>query len=178
MSERPYWNSYAAGVALGGVLFTSFFLTGSGLGASGALHRLVVAVQEVVTPRHVDLTPALAAMGGGDRWALDDWLVIEILGVTLGGFASAWLRGRARLQTVKGPQISVPARWAAAAVGGMVMGFGARIARGCTSGQALSGGAVLSFGSWAFMFAVFGGGYALAWFTRRLWLDAPPGEVA
>lgn len=176
MTERPYWNSHLGGVALGALLFTSFFLTGSGLGASGALHRLVVAAQEVVVPRHVDLTPALAVMGGGDRWALNDWLVIEILGVTIGGFASAWLRGRARLQTVKGSQISVPTRWTAAFVGGMVMGFGARIARGCTSGQALSGGAVLSFGSWAFMFAVFGGGYALAWFTRRLWLDAPAAQ--
>jgi uncharacterized membrane protein YedE/YeeE len=54
-------------------------------------------------------------------------------------------------------------------VGGAIMGYGARFARGCTSGQALSGGAVLSAGSWAFMFAVFGGGYALAYFVRRLW---------
>lgn len=178
MTERPYWNSHLAGVALGVLLFASFFFTGSGLGASGAMHRLVVAVQEVTVPHHVDVTPALAAMGGGDKWALDDWLVIEILGVTIGGFTSALLRGRLRLQTVKGPQISVPTRWAAAWIGGMVMGFGARIARGCTSGQALSGGSVMSFGSWAFMFAVFGGGYALAWFTRRLWLDAPAQEVA
>jgi hypothetical protein len=51
----------------------------------------------------------------------------------------------------------------------MLMGYGARFARGCTSGQALSGGAVLSVGSWAFMFAVFGGAYALAYFFRRAW---------
>ena len=49
------------------------------------------------------------------------------------------------------------------------MGYGSQWARGCTSGQALSGGAVLSVGSWAFMFSVFGGGYALAYFLRRLW---------
>ena len=54
-------------------------------------------------------------------------------------------------------------------VGGMLMGYGARLARGCTSSQALSGGALLSVGSWAFMFAVFAGGYGLAWFARRLW---------
>ena len=46
---------------------------------------------------------------------------------------------------------------------------GARLARGCTSGQALSGGSVLSVGSWAFMFAIFGGGYAVAYFVRKLW---------
>ncbi len=49
------------------------------------------------------------------------------------------------------------------------MAYGARMARGCTSGQALSGGAVLSVGSWAFMFCIFGAGYAVAWFFRRLW---------
>ena len=54
-------------------------------------------------------------------------------------------------------------------IGGGFMGYGARMARGCTSGQALSGGAVLSVGSWAFMFAVFAGAYALAYFVRKLW---------
>ena len=54
-------------------------------------------------------------------------------------------------------------------LGGAFMGYGARMARGCTSGQALSGGAVLSAGSWAFMMAVFAGAYALAYFVRRLW---------
>jgi hypothetical protein len=49
------------------------------------------------------------------------------------------------------------------------MGVAARMARGCTSGQALSGGALLSAGSWAFMMCVFGGGYALVYFMRREW---------
>jgi hypothetical protein len=53
--------------------------------------------------------------------------------------------------------------------GGALMGFAARLARGCTSGQALTGGAVLSVGSWVFMFAVFAGGYMLAPFIRRMW---------
>ena len=58
-----------------------------------------------------------------------------------------------------------------ALIGGALVGFGARLARGCTSGQALSGGAMLSLGSWAFMFSVFIGGYALAWFVRGLWQE-------
>jgi len=49
------------------------------------------------------------------------------------------------------------------------MGFAAKLARGCTSGQALSGGALMSVGAWAFMLAVFAGGYAAAWFLRRQW---------
>jgi len=33
----------------------------------------------------------------------------------------------------------------------------------------LTGGALLSVGSWAFMFSVFAGGYALAYVVRRAW---------
>jgi hypothetical protein len=54
--------------------------------------------------------------------------------------------------------------------GGILMGYGSRFARGCTSGQGLSGASVLSVGSWAFLPAVFIGAYGLAYFLRRLWL--------
>jgi len=77
---------------------------------------------------------------------------------------------RVKLETRKGPRISNRTRWVLAFAGGIVMAYGARLARGCTSGQALSGGAVLSVGSWAFMFSIFAAGYAVAWFVRRLWL--------
>ncbi len=50
------------------------------------------------------------------------------------------------------------------------MGIGAKLARGCTSGQALTGGALLSAGGWAFMMMVFAGGYGAAWLMRRQWL--------
>jgi uncharacterized membrane protein YedE/YeeE len=74
-----------------------------------------------------------------------------------------------KVETFRGPQIDDRTRWALALVGGAMMGFGAGLARGCTSGQALSGGAVLSAGSWAFMMMVFAGGYLLAYPLRRLW---------
>jgi uncharacterized membrane protein YedE/YeeE len=108
-------------------------------------------------------------LAGGDRDPLQHWIVWEVAGILIGGFVSGLLRGRVRLQTYHGPQIRAGTRWAFAFLGGLLMGYGARLARGCTSGQALSGGAVLSVGSWAFMLAVFAGGYGLAWFVRRLW---------
>jgi uncharacterized membrane protein YedE/YeeE len=49
------------------------------------------------------------------------------------------------------------------------MGLGAVLARGCTSGQALTGGALLSLGSWVFIVAAFGAAYAVAPLLRRLW---------
>ncbi len=69
----------------------------------------------------------------------------------------------------KGPRARTGTRLLLAFAGGGIMGFGARLARGCTSGQALSGGAVLSVGSFAFMFSIFASGYALAWFLRKQW---------
>jgi hypothetical protein len=167
--REQYWNPYLGGVLLGLVLFASFFVAGHGLGASGGVNRIVVAVEDAVAPEHVDRVPYLAQMAGGDRDPLQHWIVWEVAGILLGGFVSGLLRGRVRLQTYHGPQIRAGTRWAFAFLGGLLMGYGARLARGCTSGQALSGGAVLSVGSWAFMLAVFAGGYGLAWFVRRLW---------
>lgn len=168
-TAKPYMNPYLAGVLLGIVLFAAFFITGNGLGASGGLNRIIVAVEDIVTPDHVDRTPYLLKMAGGDKNPLDNWIVFLTIGTLIGGFISGALHGRLKFETNKGPNISVRSRWILAFIGGAIMGYGARFARGCTSGQALSGGAVLSAGSWAFMFAVFGGGYALAYFVRKAW---------
>jgi uncharacterized membrane protein YedE/YeeE len=166
---KPYMNPYLAGILLGLVLFLAFFITGSGLGASGGLNRLLVTVQDLLAPDHVDRLPYLINLAGGDKNPLDSWIVFLTLGTIVGGFISGWRHHRIKAETIKGPRISVPTRWAMAFLGGLLMGYGARFARGCTSGQALSGGAVLSVGSWAFMFAVFGGAYALAYFLNRFW---------
>ena len=166
---RAYWHPYLGGALLGIVLFLSFFLTGNGLGASGGLNRVIVFVEDLIVPTHVDLTPYLLKMAGGDKNPLDDWLVFVLFGTLVGGFVSGWFNGRLKVETNKGPRISVHTRWAMAFLGGAIMGYGARMARGCTSGLALSGGSVLSVGAWAFMFAIFASAYALAYFVRRLW---------
>jgi hypothetical protein len=166
---RPFINPYLGGALLGLVLFLAYFLTGTGLGSSGGMARLVAAGEDLVAPRHIDRVGHLAEMAGGERNPLDHWIVLVTLGTLAGGFVSALVNKRLKVETQKGPRISNGTRWLYAFLGGGLMGFGARVARGCTSGQALSGGAVLSVGSWAFMFAVFAGGYALAYAFRRLW---------
>ena len=167
--ERDYINPYLGGILLGIVLFFAFFLTGNGLGASGGLNRLLVFVENIIAPEHIDRVPYLIGMAGGDLNPLDSWIVVLTVGTILGGFISGWFNKRVKWETVKGPNINNRTRWIMAFIGGTFMGYGARFARGCTSGQALSGGAVLSVGSWAFIFAVFGGAYALAYFFRRFW---------
>ena len=173
MTERrkakPYMNPYLAGMFLGLVLFASFMLTGHGLGASGGMVRTIVAAVDLVAPGHVDRTGSLAEIAGGDKNPFDNWLVWAVAGVLIGGFISGLLSNRIRVETQAGPRISSRTRWVMAFIGGALVGIGARLARGCTSGQALSGGAVLSAGSWVFMMAVFAGGYLLAWPVRKLW---------
>ncbi len=166
---RPYLNPYVAGALLGVVLFASFYVTGGGLGASAAMSRIQTGVVDWIAPAHVDRVAYFAEMAGGARSAWNHYSIFMIVGTVLGGFASGLVNRRVKLELRKGPRIGPRARIGFALLGGALMGYGARLARGCTSGQALSGGAVLSVGSWAFMFAVFAGAYALAWSLRRLW---------
>ena len=167
-NARPYLNPYVAGALLGTLLFLSYFITGGGLGASAGLNRVQVAVLDLFAPGHVDRVGYMAEMAGGTRNPLNNSTVFLLLGTVLGGALSGWLNGRFKLEIRKGPHISNGTRLVLAFIGGFIMVYGARLARGCTSGQALSGGAVLSAGSWAFMFAVFGGAYGLAHFLRNV----------
>ncbi len=164
-----YVNPYVAGGILGLVLFGAFWLTGDGLGASGGIDRLELAAVDLVAPGHIDRNEYFAHTAGGDRNPLKNPLVPLLIGVAVGGLISGRVFGRLELEIRKGPRISVRTRLVLALFGGIVVGWGARMARGCTSGQGLSGGAVFSAGSWAFLLAFFVGGYAMAWFVRRAW---------
>jgi hypothetical protein len=166
---KPYIHPYLGGALLGIVLFLAFLVTRNGLGASGGMNRIIAVVEDAVVPGHIDRTPYLLKLAGGDKNPLDDWSVPVVVGALLGGFTSGLLNGRLKVEINKGPRISNRTRLILAFTGGAIMAYGARMARGCTSGQALSGGATLSAGSWALMMCIFGGAYALAYFLRKAW---------
>ena len=169
-TPQPYWNPYLAGLGLGLVLLAAFVIMGRGLGASGAFSTVVANGIHAVAPVHAANNEYYAEyLGDGTRSPWKDWLVFEVLGVFAGGFISATLAGRVKRGIEKGPNISIRGRLLYAFGGGALMGIGAKLARGCTSGQALTGGAVLGVGSWAFMLMVFAGAYAMAYFVRRQW---------
>ena len=104
---------------LGIVLFLALFLTGNGLGSSGATSRIDAAIVDVVAPSHVDTTPYLLKMAGGDKNPLDDWIVPVFFGALLGGFVSGTISGRLKLETTKGPNISNRKRWLFSFLGGI-----------------------------------------------------------
>lgn len=170
MEKKNYMNPYVAGIGLGITLLLAFVLVGRGLGASGAMMRFTAWITSLFSQGHVNDSAYFAKYAGEGINPFRNWLVFEVIGVAVGGLLSGMLAGRLKFITEKGPQISDKIRWIFAIFGGALMGFGARMAYGCTSGQALTGGATLALGSWAFMFAVFGGGYIMAYFVRRLWI--------
>jgi uncharacterized membrane protein YedE/YeeE len=166
----PYMNPYLAGVGLGLVLLLAFVVMGRGLGASGAFSTIVAVLVDAVAPEHAranDFYVGYLENGYGSPFK--SFLMFEVIGVLVGGFISGSLAGRVKRTIERGPRMSAKGRIALAVLGGTMMGFGAKLAGGCTSGQGLSGGAVLGLGSWTFMIMVFVGGYAGAYFLRREW---------
>ena len=168
---KRYADPYLAGVGIGIVLLAAYGVAGRGLGASGAFSSVVAAGTAVVRGPDAAISSAAVApyLSRGIASPLSDWLVLELAGAVLGGLVSAWLAGRLRASVERGPSVSATPRMFAAVTGGVLMGFGAKLARGCTSGQALAGGALLSAGSWIFIITCFAAGYFFAPFARRLW---------
>ena len=79
------------------------------------------------------------------------------------------MSGRFRFKIERGPNIGVFARVALALGGGILTGFGAKLAHGCTSGLGLSGGATLAVGAYVFLIAFFIAGIVVSLITRRIW---------
>ena len=165
----PYSSPYLAGVGIGIVLLLAFVLMGRGLGASGAFSTVVAATVDAAAPAHAMGNAFYQRYADGSANPLTDWLVVEIIGVIIGGLASAWLAGRVRWTTEHGAAITSRHRLLNAFAGGIAMGIGAKLAGGCTSGLGLTGGATLSVGSWLFVLAAFAGAYAVAPLFRRAW---------
>lgn len=165
----PFWNPYLAGVGLGLTLLLAFVTLGAGLGASGAIARTSATVAHTVAPAAVEDNGYLGRWFG-DGSPMAHYLVFMAVGVMIGGFLSARAARRTRLVVERGPRASVPARLALALAGGVLVGLASRLGGGCTSGQALTGGALLLNGSWAFMFSLFVGAFGAAFFVRKEWL--------
>jgi len=173
--EKPrkerYLNPYIGGVLLGLVLLAANYTSGRGLGASGAVKSFVVAGVEAIAPRHAENATFYTTYGESHQGGpFKNWLVLEFLGVIVGGFVSGALHGRLKLQVEHSPKITSRRRLIFALAGGVLFGLGSQIGRGCTSGSALSGMAVLSLGGFISMIFIFGTAYALAYFARKLWI--------
>ena len=170
-TPKQYMNPYLAGVLLGLLLTLTIFITGRGLGASGAMKSATVATVQTIAPSHTkEATFYKDYSAEHPEGALKNWLVFEVIGVVIGAFLSGLLSGRLSFVLEHGPRTTRTIRVVGAVFGGALFGFGAQLGRGCTSGAALSGMAVLSTGGIITMLAIFGGAYAFAYFFRKFWV--------
>lgn len=167
---QRYANPYVMGVCLGLVLLFAFYTVGRGLGSSASFARIAKAAVTAVAPEHAKSNRYFSAHLGKEKSPLMDYLVFLTLGAGLGGLFSAFISRRIAGEVARGPSIGVYGRLWWAVAGGLLSGFAARLARGCTSGQALTGAGEMAFGSWVFMFCIFAGAYAAAYFFRKEWL--------
>ncbi len=168
--KKKYMNPYVAGTMLGIVLLMAMFLAGRGLGASGGLKYCVVSIVGAVDRPHADGSIYYSKYFDGGKKPLKNWLTIEIFGVIAGGFLSGAVSKRLKFKIEKSPNISNKRRLIFAFLGGVFFVYGAQLARGCTSGAALSGMAVLSVAGFVTMAAIFGSAYMFAWFFRKNWI--------
>lgn len=166
-----YLNPYIGGVLLGLVLLSANFIAGRGLGASGAIKSAVVTTMTTIAPSAADKSGFVKEFHESHAGnPMKTWLVFEMLGVLVGGFLSGALAGRLKLKVEHSPKITSRKRLILALGGGALFGFGSQLGRGCTSGSALSGMAVLSLGGFITMMAIFGTAFALAYFFRKNWI--------
>ena len=167
-TSKPILNPYIAGVFLGLILLVSYLTLGAGLGASAGVARIGAFCEAAFAPAHVAASKYFGSWGENP---LHYYLVFMFVGVFFGGLSSALWTGRFSLKIERGRKTPVRLRLWFALGGGILVGFASRLANGCTSGQGLSGGALLLSGSLAFLMSIFIGGYAAAWFVRRQWDD-------
>jgi uncharacterized membrane protein YedE/YeeE len=170
MKFGPRWPPVPAGILIGISMLLAFVVAGRGIGASGAMTRLVAWVQHLLAPVATEQSPYFGKYFADGAHPLNDYVVFLLVGLLIGSFVAAWLAGRLRVEVLRGPRSSIGYRLSLAFGGGVIAGFAARLARGCTSGQGLVGGAELSVGSWAFLICIFIGGWMAAWFVRNQWI--------
>lgn len=160
---KPYWPPVLASLALGVVLSATFLVTGHGLGATGFTTRLSAWLAQGVP----SLSGPDSYLGSiAEDGVFSAWITWQVIGVGLGAFLSAKLAHRIRLQLDGQKALGTGRRVLTAFLGGVMAGFGARVAAGCTSGMGLSGAATLSLAGFTFLIAFFAVGLVVSRLVR------------
>lgn len=170
MNLRCRFPSVIAGIIIGISMVLAWVVAGRGIGASGALTRIVATLQHWLMPALTAKSAYFAPYFAGGANPLNNWLLYLMVGMLAGSFVGALSCRDLKFEVQRGPRMSSSGRLVYAFFGGALVGFAARLARGCTSGQALVGAAQLSVGSWAFLICIFIGGFGTAYFVRKQWI--------
>ena len=168
-ASQPFLNPYLAGFLLGLVLLATYAVTGRGLGATAGFAAIATWLASFAGPAHLE-SSIVHMKYWNDGAPLLNWTLFLLGGAFVGAAISGWQANRFSFSIERGPRVTDRQRLLLAFAGGFVSAFGAKLAKGCTSGQALTGSSILNVGSLVFMGAVFAAAYGLAYFVRKEWL--------
>ncbi|MBC7223768.1 MAG: YeeE/YedE family protein [Anaerolineae bacterium] len=156
------WSPYVVGAGIGVLSWLAFLLSDRGIGCSTAFAQTAGMLERLLRGQGAWQRPYFQKVAPRVDWG---WMLV--LGIVLGAFASAALSGTFAWEMV--PALwaqrfgaSALLRWAVAFVGGVVLGFGARWAGGCTSGHGITGTLQLAVSSWLATISFFVAGIAVA----------------
>lgn len=165
---QTYWSPYVVGAGIGVLSWLTWLVSSKPLGCSTTFARTAGMIEQAVRGRGAPLRPYFREVAPEIDW---QWMLV--VGMVIGAFVSSTLSGDFRL-------VTVPSRWAlvfgegsgarlaVAALGGVLMGFGARWADGCTSGHGISGTMQLAVSGWVSAIFFFIGGIIAAHVIFRL----------
>lgn len=168
-AAQPFMNPYLAGFLLGLVLLATYAVTGRGLGATAGFAALATWLAGFGGAAH--LQDSLVHLKyWNDGAPLLNWTLFLLVGAVVGAALSGWQAHRFSFTTERGPRITEGQRLVLAFVGGFIAACGAKLAKGCTSGQALTGASALNVSGLVFMGAVFLSAFVVAQLVRKEWL--------
>ncbi len=158
-SRRINWSPYLSGVGIGVLSWIAFAVAHDPLGVTTPFSRVAsLFAIPLIGAQHVARNSYWKAMP-----LRFDYGVALLVGLMLGAFVSAWASGGLRLEMVPRNWSrrfgdSLTRRFIASFLGGLILMYGARLAGGCTSGHAISGGLQLALSSWVFLIVIFASG--------------------
>ena len=157
------WSPYLVGALIGVLSWFSFVISKKPLGASTSYARASARLGAICCGSSVyewkyyqKYKPEL------------EWQSMLIIGIVIGSFISAVFSGQFNFAFIPLTEFesilnqNVLGRIFSAFSGGIMLGFGARLAGGCTSGHGISGAFQLSIASWISLISFFVGGAAAA----------------
>lgn len=152
------WSPYLVGIGIGILVWLGFIISNKAIGCSTAYARTFGMIEGLVRGDRVKDKPYYKKFVPKIDW---EWMLV--IGIVVGAFLSSLMSGSFEVEMVpaiwEGTFGANPVlRFVGALIGGFLLGFGARMAGGCTSGHGISGTIQLALASWlAFIFFFVGG---------------------
>jgi uncharacterized membrane protein YedE/YeeE len=159
--KRSSWSPYSAGALIGLLSVGSFFFLHKTLGTSTTFVKFSAALWQIFHKKSVLKTSYFSDYLHNKSWI--DWQMMLVLGIFIGAFLSKKMNKR---KLEKQTALSIWQK-AIAFFGGVILMFGARLAGGCTSGHAISGGFQLALSGYLFMIGVFAVGIPVAFLLYK-----------